>query len=86
MNVNRKTIEDFKKSASSQMMAEIRFRMVLPDNVQDLDYHARINAETLATDNAIAQQLGLTLTDHETWPEEFGQILATEWAAGLPDA
>jgi hypothetical protein len=86
MNVNRKTVEDFKRSASSQKMAEIRFKMVLPDNIQNLDYHARINAETVATDNAIAQHLGLTLTDHETWPEEFGQITAKEWAAGLPDA
>lgn len=86
MNNSRKTVEDWKKAASSEDMKVIRFSMVLPENVQNLGYHARLDAETVAIDNTIAKHLGVTLSDHKEWPDEFGQITAKEWAANLPDA
>ena len=86
MNDSRKKVEEFKKSANSEEIGKARFNMKLPENIQNLDYHARNKAYDLALDEAIAQHLGVTITDRETWPDERGQILAIEWATGLPDA
>ena len=84
MNDARKKVEDFKTNAHHDILKQIRWNITVEE--KDLDYHGHQRAETIAFDNDIAQKLGVTLTDHETWPEEQGKILAKEWAATLPDA
>lgn len=86
MNDSRRKVEEFKRSANSNDMAKVRFSMKLPENYQNLDYHAKNRADSQALDFAIAQHLGVAITDRDSWPEEHGKILAHEWAKGLPDA
>lgn len=86
MNDARKKVEEFKKSDNSNEMSRVRFSMKLPENIQNLDYHAKNRAESQALDDAIAQHLGVTINDHESWPDEQGKMLAQEWASKLPDA
>lgn len=86
MNETRQRIENFKKSAGSDYMSRVKFNMKVPENYQNLDYHAKNQADAQALDDAIAEHLGVTINDRETWPDEQGKILAHEWAAGLPDA
>ncbi|HPE74682.1 MAG TPA: hypothetical protein PLC80_01260 [Draconibacterium sp.] len=84
MNEARKKIEDFKKSASPNTMRQIIWDIKITD-AEKMDYHARLNAERLAIDDAIAQKLGVTLSDKDTWPTEQAQINAKDWASKLPD-
>ena len=84
MNEARQKVENFKKSASPDNMRQITWNIKIQDS-EKMDYHARLKAERLATDDAIAQSLGVTLTDHDSWPMEQGKLLAKDWAATLPD-
>ena len=84
MNDARKKVEDFKKNAHQDTLKNIRWNITVEKT--GLDYHAQHTAERIAFDNYIAQKLGVTLSDHDEWPDEQGKMLAHEWAAGLPDA
>ena len=86
MNDERRKIEAFKNSPNSPEMARVRLSLKVPENAENLDYHALRKANSQALDNAIAAHLGVTVTDHDTWPDEFARTLASEWAAKLPDA
>ena len=86
MNDSRNKIEEFKRTASSNEMAKVRLSIKVPENFQNLDYHAKNRADSQAFDDAIAAHLGVTITDELTWPDEFAQNLAQSWAESLPDA
>ena len=85
MDTARKRVQEFKRSANPNEMGRVRFSMKLPENYELLPYHDRIKVENQALDNAIAEHLGVALSDKDSWPEEQGKILANEWASGLPD-
>lgn len=84
MNDARKAVEAFKKNATGDQLRDISWHVTVEK--KGLDYHAHNRAVSIAIDTKIAEKLGVTLTDHETWPDEQGQQLAKDWAASLPDA
>ena len=84
MNDSRKKVEDYKRSASHDLTKEISWNIKIDKT--NLDYPGIQKAYQQAFDNEVARRIGVTLDDNDTWAEEQGRMLATEWAAGLPDA
>ena len=84
MNDARAKVEEFKKKAGYDVLKEISWNISVEK--KGLDYHSQLAAESIAFDNEVAKRVGVTLTDHETWPEERSKISAKAWAQGLPDA
>lgn len=85
MNEARQKVEAFKKNASQRQIQAIRLTIKYPERWANMSYHDRIKAENIAYDNAIATGLGVTLNDHNEWPDEQGKQLAKDWASKLPD-
>lgn len=88
MDTARQAVEAFKKNAAHQEIHAIRGKMKLPEDIANKGYNERIEIERRAFDDAVATELGITLTeiDHDQWVIERGQILAKDWASKLPDA
>ena len=82
MNDARKKVEEFKKNATGDQLRTIAWNVKVEKN--NMDYHQYNRAVSIEIDNTVAQKLGVTLTDHETWPNELGQQLAKDWATSLP--
>lgn len=86
MDSNRQLVEAFKRNAAHQEIYAIRGKMQLPEDIANKAYNERIEIERRAFDNAVAAELGVTLTDHDQWPITQGKLLAKDWASKLPDA
>ena len=84
MNDARKKVEAFKKNATGDQLRTITWNISVEKN--NMDYHQHQRAISIAIDNKIAEKLGVTLDDHETWPNESMQQQAKDWAASLPNA
>jgi len=84
MNEARKKVEAFKKNANHDQLKGIAWNITV--DKKGLDYHQHQRAVSVAIDNAIAEQLGVTLTDHSEWPDESAKQQAKDWVASLPDA
>ena len=82
MNDARKKVEEFKKN--HDQLRAIAWNVKVEE--KNLDYHQHNRAVSIAIDSKIAETLGVTLTDSETWSDEQGKMLAQEWASKLPDA
>ena len=84
MNDARRKVEEFKKNANHDQLRGIAWSVKVEKN--NMDYHEYHRAVSIATDNKIAEMLGVTLDDHETWPNESAIIESKNWVASLPDA
>lgn len=84
MNDARRKVEEFKKNANHDQLRGLAWNVKVEKN--NMDYHQYNRAVSIAIDNKIAETLGVTLTDSETWPDEFNQQQAKDWATSLPDA
>lgn len=82
MNDARKAVEAYKKNGDN--LREIAWHITV--DKEGLDYHQHQRAVSIAIDNKIAEKLGVTLTDSESWPDESVRQQAKDWVAGLPDA
>lgn len=85
MNEARKKVEEFKKNANHDQLRGIAWSIKV-EKTNNMGYHEYHRAFSIAKDNKIAEMLGVTLDDHETWPDESAVIESKNWVASLPDA
>lgn len=85
MDASREKVEGFKRSIDVVTRVKVESKMQLPQNFDSLAYHQRDKAYGEAFDKAVADHLGVELSDVQEWPGEQSKTLANEWARNLPD-